>query len=57
MGRIGRTYPRFDVPNKDGDAERNQTVRSPLTGQDIAMTVIWVLGILAVLTWVVRLYR
>lgn len=64
MGRIGRTYPRFDSANPDGDAGHGRKMPSPLTGaarhqlaRDIAMTVIWVLGILAVLAWVLRLYR
>lgn len=64
MGRIGRTYPRFDVANQDGDAGHGPKAPSLLNGgdrhefaRDIAMAVIWVLGVLAVLAWALRLYR
>ncbi len=64
MGRIGRSYPRFDLANQETDAGHDPRITSSPVGRDghhhvrdIAMVVIWVLGILAVLAWALRLYR
>lgn len=64
MGRIGRSYPRFDLADRDAEAAHDPRVPSLLTSdddhhfvRDIAMTVIWVLGVLVVLAWALGLYR